>query len=321
MPEKAASDTDRELPRILRYLSSELGLAMSAGLNDHLIRLSHPDGRSILVFGYDFGLNPSSSAEIARDKGATAYLLRKAGVPCVDHRIIFRADWEKFTDQEGVYLTARKTFQEFREDVVCKNNRGTGGNNVFRACTFAEMELALSRIFNVHYACAVSPFLPIEREIRVIVVDGDITAIFSKQRPEVVGDGVSTLVALMAIQTPEALTQGKPLTPSAAELLSVPAAGERRVVNWRHNLGQGAKPDFDISSDICDTSSALAVQAVTALNLRAASVDVVWAAGPPTVLEVNSGIMTENLARSGPLGLSLAVNTYRALIHAGLNSL
>ncbi|MBI5279896.1 MAG: hypothetical protein HY854_25930 [Burkholderiales bacterium] len=60
----------------------------------------------------------------------------------------------------------------------------------------------------------------------------------------------------------------------------------------------------------------LAVRAVEALQLRAASVDVVWSGGVPRVLEVNTGIMVESLARSGPEGAAAAQATYRAILDA-----
>ena len=76
------SNTDRELVRILRALAPEFGLTLETAFTDWIIRLAHSDGRLVLVFGYDFGLNPSSSAKIANDKGATSFLLREANVPC-----------------------------------------------------------------------------------------------------------------------------------------------------------------------------------------------------------------------------------------------
>lgn len=312
------SNTDRELIKILRVLAPEFGLTISTAFTDWVIRLAHPDGRRILIFGYDFGLNSSSSAEIARDKGATSHLLREANVPCLEHRIVFRPDWAKYTNQPSTYEAAFRAFKDFGEDVVCKNNKGTGGIHVFRARAIGEVEQVLSDIFDVHYACTMSPFLKIDSEVRVILIDGHATAVFSKQRPETLGDGTSTFAELVAKQHPDLLVSGQMADVSKKQLLTVPDNGEARVVNWRHNLGQGAAPNFDIQCHMREAAVALACKAVEALGLRAASVDIVWSNGDPRVMEVNSGIMVESLSRSGDVGRGLAMDTYRALIRGGL---
>jgi glutathione synthase/RimK-type ligase-like ATP-grasp enzyme len=107
------------------------------------------------------------------------------------------------------------------------------------------------------------------------------------------------------------------------ELAKILPKGERRVLNWRHNLGQGA------SARVIDPKHAratpawnIAHQATQALGLRFGSVDVVQIAGPTStqpdwrILEVNSGVMMEFLARTLPQGPALARAIYtKALDH------
>ena len=317
---QAIRDGERVLVELLREIAADLGLAVASHFEDWLLRLSKPGGShpELIVVGYDLGLNASSSAEACRDKAATAALLGDAGVAHVEHRIIFRPDWSKYVDQGSVYEVAVRALHDFGDDVVCKNNKGTGGTHVYRARTMGEMEYALQRIFAIHHACTLSPFLEIAREVRVILVDGVATALFEKRRPEVVGDGASTLALLVARDHPEILANGSGFF-SEDDLRSIPARGEVRPLGWKHNLGLGARPDFSLEKAVRDGALDLGRRAMEALRLRAASVDVVWSEdGLPCVLEINSGLMVEGLARSGAEGRGMAKETYLAVIRAKL---
>lgn len=311
-----ASNNERELINLLTQIALEENYTLSRSFTDWVVEVINEQNDKILIFGYDFGLNPSSSAEIARDKAATSYLLSKAGIPCLEERVIFRPDWAKYTGQSSAYALAFQAFEEFNGDVVCKNNKGTGGVHVYRARSYSDLEQALLRIFAVHYACAVSPFIDIDDEVRVILVDRAPKAVFAKQRPSVKGDGMSTVATLIAKQLPDLLAGGQLAGIAVDQLLEIPSAGQRRCVNWRHNLGQGAAPVFEVEHERRQEGIALALAAVSALNLRAASIDVFWSNNQPGILEVNSGIMVENLARSGDTGRKMALETYRALISA-----
>lgn len=312
-----AANTERELLKILRALASELDFVVEPDPTGWVVRLVRPDGRSLLVYGYDFGLNPSSSADIARDKSACSQVLQAQGVPCVEHRIVFRPDWARFTGQPSTFAAALDAFNAFGGNAVCKHNRGTGGAEVFHVQTVGELERALAQVFAVHHACAIAPYVPIEAEIRVILVDGVATAVFSKHRHTVIGDGQSDLATLVASQCPQAVGTPWLVELGAQRLQAVLPAGQQEVLHWKHNLGQGAQPVFDVPAPRRDATVALAQRACAALLLRAASVDIVWSDNTPCVLEVNSGIMVENLARSGPVGQQLAQNTYRALVRGG----
>jgi len=314
----ADTNSERMIIRLLREIAFERGLEMRTAFTDWIVELRDHAGRQVRVFGYDFGVNSSSSADIARDKSATSYLLREKEVSCIEHRIVFRPDYSKYSGQQSVFQTAFQAFEDFGQDVVCKDNKGTGGALVFRATSWNAVEEALGSIFEVHHACAISPFLTIENEIRVILVDGYPTAIFMKQRPTVLGDGKSNIAMLVAQQVPNLLGLG-PRDIPLERWLYVPRSGETVVTNWRHNLGQGGSPVFDIENGIRNDAIELAHAAVNALGLRAASVDVVVTEMGLSVLEVNSGVMVENLARSSELGRQLALDTYRRIIDALLS--
>ncbi|MBA1675969.1 RimK-like protein, partial [Escherichia coli] len=89
----------------------------------------------------------------------------------------------------------------------------------------------------------------------------------------VAGDGVHSLRAL--VQASATAEQLKTITEDfdAAALDAIPAAGERRLVNWRHNLDAGAEPVLLTDAATRDACVALAVKAAHAIGTRFASID------------------------------------------------
>ena len=66
--------------------------------------------------------------------------------------------------------------------VVAKPNEGTSGRFVFRANSEAELEHAAQEIFASHLSLAISPYVEIEQEVRVILLDDDPLVVYRKER-------------------------------------------------------------------------------------------------------------------------------------------
>jgi hypothetical protein len=313
MSSEQQKNSERMLIRIIREICTELSIKMTTSFTDWIVRIEADNGRRAMVFGYDFGLNSSSAAQIAGDKAATAACLGSNGVDCVPHYLVFRPDFSHFSDDSSTYGRARDLFDQLGNDAVCKNNRGTGGAHVYRTRTIAEVEIALQRVFAVHYAAAISPYVESTAEYRVIMIDGCPTAAFSKVRPSVKGDGQRTLAELIATTYPEKLVDSKSLE-SLPSMKAVPTLDELVVLNWRHNLGQGAVPTFIDDGVLMNRLCDIARRSLLALGLRCGSVDILQVGERLPVLEVNNGIMMESLARSGAVGSQLAHATYSLLI-------
>lgn len=310
---------ERQLVGILRDICKINKYRMTTSFTDWIIDISDEKDAYARIFGYDFGVNSSSSSEISHDKAATSNILRSAGIMHIPHDLVFRPDFLKYSDQKSTFGYAVDIFNKYNKQVVCKSNRGTGGNNVFLARDINALENAMLKIFQIHYACAVSPYMEIQKEIRVIMVDGDACAIFSKNRPAVRGDGVNSIANLISIQLPYLVSSLKNMDIPLKELESIPNNGENVIVNWRHNLGQGSRPSFDVENNLIDRSIVIAQNTINAIRLSAASVDIVLVNNDLYVLEVNNGIMMENLAQSGQEGYNLAKSTYEKLLTCALN--
>jgi len=75
---------------------------------------------------------------------------------------------------------------------------------------------------------------------------------------------------------------------------------KQRGADWRHNLDLGARPVLLPAGPVRDICVALAISAAQAIGIRFASIDVVRVDGVWHVLEINSGVMMEALAKLHP---------------------
>jgi glutathione synthase/RimK-type ligase-like ATP-grasp enzyme len=88
---------------------------------------------------------------------------------------------------------------------------------------------------------------------------------------------------------------------------------------WRHNLQFGARPELDVEPALRTLLEGMARDAMGALDLRFASVDVIRLADRLLVLEVNSGVTLEHFGHTSEQHRQLADDVYRAAIRASLD--
>jgi glutathione synthase/RimK-type ligase-like ATP-grasp enzyme len=174
----------RVIEGALRRSAERRGLSVETFGHGWVVRLSDGLIRRH-VFGYDFELNSASTAKVAGDKSATYSLLDRAGVPAVTHRLFLRPD----VAPRGIEGNDRQAMLEFAErhhwDLVCKSNAGTGGRHVYQVTDAAELDEAVARVFRVHHAVALTPFVEVDAEYRVVMLDGEPQLVYEK----LAGDG------------------------------------------------------------------------------------------------------------------------------------
>ena len=236
---------DRVLLRSLERYAAARGLRLSVTSLGWIATLSSSAKRHH-VFGYDLGLNSSSALRIANDKAATATLLQDAGLAAVPHRLFVHPELFPYVDVEGNWGDMLKAFHDFGEEVVVKDNEGTGGRHVYRATSLADLETAVTRTFEKCRALTLSPLRSITRETRVVMLDNIVFFAYAKERPWVKGDGRRTIRSLID----ECVSAGTlAFTDDAwaaldCDLAHVPHSGEVVSLQWRHNLGMGATPEL-----------------------------------------------------------------------------
>jgi len=100
------------------------------------------------------------------------------------------------------------------------------------------------------------------------------------------------------------------------ELTSVPKSGETVALQWKHNLGQGARADLGVAPDVAERLRCVAVKTTAAIGMRFCSVDIIDVESEGLmVMEVNAGVMMDALMEQlGQEGTDRAARLYEAAV-------
>jgi glutathione synthase/RimK-type ligase-like ATP-grasp enzyme len=288
-------------PRILveaiEHYCAKRGIALDIRADGWLLVLDHP-ARRHLIFGYDLGLNSAVAHRIASDKAATAEVLMLAGLPAVPHRFFMAP--KLGGRQEPHWPAMLELLETCPDGLVVKPNEGTSGRLVMLVSSRTELEHAVSTIFASNTNVAISPFLEIDEEARVVLLDDDPLAVYRKDRPVARGDGEHRLRELVTATLPPPRHADVLRRFDASALDAIVPAGEIHLLDWRHNLDLGATAVLLDDGAARDACVRLAAAAARAIGIRFASIDVVRADGQWRVLEINSGVVMEALGRTYP---------------------
>jgi len=289
----------RLLVEIIQRYCAERGIALDVRADGWLLVLDRGSDRH-LILGYDLGLNSSVAHRIASDKSATAELLALSGIPCVPHAFFLGPQ----AGPRAPLGPMLRLLEAYPDGLVVKPNEGTSGRMVFRATTRDGVARAADAIFAASMNVVIAPWLAVDDEVRVVLLDGMAQVLYAKQRIAVVGDGRQSFRELALAATPPdqhvALIDDLRIEIDDSDLDAIVPLGAQRLLNWRHNLDFGARAMLLDDGESRDACVALAVAATEALGIRFASVDVVRANDRWQVLEINSGVVMEQLGRQHP---------------------
>jgi glutathione synthase/RimK-type ligase-like ATP-grasp enzyme len=279
------------------------GITVETRSEDWLLIMQRGSERRF-AFGYDLGLNSAIAHRLANDKAATAEALQFCGVPCVPHALFLNPKLSEYVPSLQSWEAMLRLLRENPGGVVVKPSEGTSGHSVFKVTTPPQLELAVHRIFSANASLVISPYLEIENEVRVVLLDDNPLAVYDKNRPCIIGDGQHSRLELALAATPlqarAAVLPGMIEALDKAALDEVLPAGRRHVLNWRHNLDSGAQALLLERGDMREACVEVAVSAAKSIGIRFASIDVVRANGAWKILEINSGVMMEALGKQHP---------------------
>ncbi len=297
-----------QLIKVIKKICAEENISFSAFADDYILLLKKNGGK-MYVYGNKFANNSASAEQICDDKAGLSELLDANGIPCVKHTFFGRpgANWY-FSDPQKDKEKLVSMLKNSRDGLVVKENKGSGGINVFRARTEEELFDAVDRVFAVSPSLAVSPFEHIRHEYRVLMLGNEFRYAFEKIRPCVTGDGKSTVNGLISAKYGEKFT----LADKRGDY--IPANGEDCMPEWRHNLGQGAVPALVEEAELKNKLASLAQRCMTALTLEFASVDIIDTDTGFKVLEINSGVMIDNFSAYSDEYYRLAESGVKAAI-------
>jgi glutathione synthase/RimK-type ligase-like ATP-grasp enzyme len=315
------SNGERAFVSAVRKYCASHGIEVELKAQGWLIAMTRGSKRRF-AFGYDLGLNSAVAHRIANDKAATADVLEICGIPCVPHTAFLSPRMYKYITPAGAWTAMLDLLKQNPQGIVVKPNEGTGGISVFKVRTEPELEVAANEIFSSERSLAISPYVEIEDEVRVILIDDRPIVVLSKNRLSVVGDGKRSVLELAIATIPaerlSTVLSGLAGDISKASLDEVPPAGRRHALNWRHNLGTGAQAVvLDHGEARAAACIEIAVAAARSIDMRFGSIDVVRVGGCWKVLEINSGVVMEALNQSHP---ELVDAAYSAALDTIFNS-
>jgi len=128
------------------------------------------------ISGNTFPLNNAVSASLMRDKAAASVLLAAHSIPVVPHQLLWLPRMREITH------AAARAQTLFPLPMVIKPNAESSGFDVYKCTTTDEVKTATRALSKRHRAIAVSPFIEIKREFRIIMCEDSPLLIFSKQR-------------------------------------------------------------------------------------------------------------------------------------------
>jgi len=285
--------------KMIGELSLEMDFNVELLSEDWIITISKA-GKTHYIYGYDWGINPASAQLLAKDKTASYQIMDVNNIKAIEHKLFFNYNMQAaYTGQNGCwedivnYADTHKRGNEY--NLICKPNKGTGGNDVYKISSRLDLEAAVQKMFSKYSDLCLCPFYNIENEYRLFFLDNEILLVFLKERPYIIGNGKDGLMTLILNKYGE---KGIPY------LENLDGRGEEIIpkdeiftVSWKHNLGSGARAVIEEDTKTINELSILAKRAADILGIKFASIDVALVDGELYIMEINSGIMLENFSR------------------------
>ncbi|MGV3524883.1 MAG: ATP-grasp domain-containing protein [Candidatus Sericytochromatia bacterium] len=173
----------RFLVSVFREAAARQGLLLQVDPSGWLLTLRQPEGKLLgRVLGYVFPLNDAAAAALMKDKVALSGLLAEAGLPHVPHRLVLSPELTDYLGHDGNGPLLDALLADWGLPLVVKPNEGTGGKGVTLVQKRSQLEYALQTLFQQHRALALSPYLDISYEYRVIVLDDRVLLGFGKAK-------------------------------------------------------------------------------------------------------------------------------------------
>lgn len=289
---------EKQFNKIIKQICQEKNIQYDELSDDWVIKLKKDDKNRFLV-GYKFDLNTQSTAEICNDKFALFAVLECEGIQAIKHNIIFKNEENKLN----------RYFNDYNQDIVLKPNNGTCGNNVLHISDYNKLKYEYTRLIGKCYSVDICPFYNIENEYRVIYLPNK-QHIYKKIKPIITGDGIHTVRELLINFNKEYFSKEENLNNKSVSADYIPASGEIIEYEWRFNLSKGAKID-NVDDKEKEILMNIVRKIVEVIGVKFVSIDIVKLTNQQyMVMEINSGVMMENLIKLQENGEQIAKDLY-----------
>lgn len=289
---------EKQFNKIIKQICQEISIQYEELSDDWIIKLTK-ENRNKFIVGYKFDLNNQATSEICNDKFALYAVLKSEEIPVIEYNILFKNEEDKL----------EKYFYEYNQNVVLKPNNGTCGNNVLHICEYDKLKSEYNKLISKCYSVDICPFYEIESEYRVIYLPTK-QHIYKKVKPIITGDGVHSVKELLIEFNSEYFGDERNLKNENISADYIPKFGEKIEYEWRFNLSRGAKI-ADVDDEEKNILMNMINNIIKVIDLKFVSIDIVKLTNNQyMVMEINSGVMMENLVKLQDDGIQIAKSVY-----------
>lgn len=287
--------------KIIKEICDEKKINFKLVSKDWIIILQK-ENKIRYIVGYKFPLNNQAVGKICDDKYALYDTLKQFFIPLAKHYIVFK----NYDKKEIMDYAVKYNF-----DIVIKNNTGTCGNDMFHVENKNDLFSKIDKLLLKNYSISLSPYYDIRCEYRAVILNGNVELIYGKKKPIVFGNGKNTIYELLCEFNKnyfEKITNDEKLN-------RVLKRNEKYEYNWQFNLSKGAMP-FLINDEIKKNKiKNMAESIASILGIVFASIDIIELSDETLLLlEVNSGVMMDNISKNLDNGYLIAKNIYSKAI-------
>jgi hypothetical protein len=280
------------------YACAEFGLAFHDLDGGTGLVFSVGSSNKIIHFGAGrcswYPQNSATASTLASDKYFASRILENAGVDTLGGEYFFLHDRHRAHRPRGHEREdTRRYLKRLGGTAFVKPLTGSRGDFAQAVRDETSLSRYLDQVSQYYDAILMQPVVP-GLEFRVFLLDGEVLYSARKYPPCVLGDGIGSIRDLLAAHNEALRSRG--LSPASVieghdtSLDTVLAKGERWEIPGRMNLSAGGT--MVLESPRSDAAFALARNAVQALGLRVAAVDLFTGIGGDAaamrIIEVNA---------------------------------
>ena len=305
-------DEQKNIFKILNELCEEKNIEQSL-LSFGWIRELKKDNRIHHIIRYQFDLNSANSYHIANDKYATYVILKENNVPMIKHEMLFSPYTRSAYHDENYIEKVKMMLEENNNRLIIKANDSCQGRDVYFANNEKTAQKVIEKMFEENKdSISLCPFVDIDYEYRVVVLDNEILYLYKKKKPFVVGDGKRTIRELINSKYSKDIefTFVKGL-----DFNFIPKENEEIIISWKHNLSGGAEPVLVENDENIDKIKDIAIKSAKAIGIRFATVDIACTIQKEfSVVEINGSVCMNKFAELIPNGYKIAKEIYSKAI-------
>lgn len=290
----------KEFDKILIEICQELNIKLST-ISDDWVKIFEKDHKIKYLVGFKFSSNDHAIGNILDDKGLFYELLTLKNYPIIEHKVIF-----KETNEDII----KDYFYKNNQEIVLKGNIGSLGNEVFLIKDINDLLNKIDYLFKSQYSLSLCPYYDILHEYRTIILDNKVMFVYGKNKPKIIGDGISTIKEL-AIN----FNKDYYLNYDFENNNYIPKKDEIVELNWQFNLSKGATYFENIDDKLKDKIINMATNIVKDINIKFASIDIIETKNHELlVMEGNSGVMMDNVIKQNIKNRDIVKNIYKEAI-------